>query len=148
MPLTLDPETTTARLRVVDDHIRFECAHELDPLMGTFGSEPEWHNRAAEEVLNGHDSIREFYAKLFRGFPDFWLDVRQRRVAQDSVVVEGILGGTHTGEWMGIKPTSKPAAVPFCAIFTFRDDNRLKSEIVYFDRLALLSQLGDINLSA
>jgi len=49
---------------------------------------------------------------------------------------------------MGIKPTSKPAAVPFCAIFTFRDDNRLKSEIVYFDRLALLSQLGVINLSA
>jgi len=71
MPLTLDPETTTARLRVVDDHIRFECAHELDPLMGTFGSEPEWHNRAAEEVLNGHDSIREFLCQAFSRISGF-----------------------------------------------------------------------------
>ena len=148
MSMTLDSATIAARLRVVDDHIRFECAHDLDPLMGTFGSEPEWHNRASEEVLNGHDSIRDFYAELFRGFPDFWLDVRQRRVAQDAIVVEGILGGTHRGEWMGIQPTGKPVAVPFCAIFTFGDDNRLKSEIVYNDRLALLSQLGVINLPA
>lgn len=145
MSVTLSPATTAARLRIVEDHIRFECAHELDPLIGTFGSEPEWHNQAAEQVLHGHDAIREFYAELFRGFPDFWLDVRQQHVAQDSVVLEGILSGIHTGEWMGIKPTGKTVKVPFCAIFTFTEDDRLKSEIVYYDRLSLLSQLGVIN---
>ncbi|HKD04404.1 MAG TPA: ester cyclase [Bryobacteraceae bacterium] len=146
MSLKSEFTTTATRLRIVDDHIRFECAHELDSLIGTFGSEPEWHNRAADEVLNGHHLIRGFYSDLFRGFPDFWLDVEQRRVAQDAVVVEGMLGGTHTGEWMGIQPTRKPVAIPFCAIFTFDGDDRLKSEIVYYDRLALLSQLGVINL--
>jgi predicted ester cyclase len=146
MSLMLDSATTASRLRVVDDHIRFECAHELGPLMDTFGPEPEWHNRASEETLRGHDAIREFYADLFRGFPDFWLDVRQRHVSQDSVVVEGLLGGTHTGDWMGIKPTGKIVAAPFCAIFTFTDGDRLKSEIVYNDRLALLLQLGVMTL--
>jgi predicted ester cyclase len=145
MHLTLDPVTAAARLRLVDDHVRFECAHELDPLIGTFGSEPEWHNIGAQ-TLHGHDAIRGFYSELFRGFPDFWLDVRQRHVAQDSVVVEGILGGTQTGEWMGIQPTGKTVEAPFCAIFTFTDDGRLKSETVYNDRLSLLSQLGVIYL--
>ena len=148
MAFAQDSTTAAARLRVVEDHIHFECAHELDPLMATFGSQPEWHNQAGEQVLRGSDSIRGFYAELFSGFPDFWLDVRQRHFAQDSVVVESTLGGTHTGEWMAIQPTGKTVALPFCAIFTFTDDDRLKSEIVYFDRLSLLSQLGVVNLPA
>jgi hypothetical protein len=64
-------------------------------------------------------------AHLFRGFPDSWLDVQQRH-AQDSVVLEGMLGGTHLGEWMGIKPTGKTVELPFC----FTDDGHLKTETV------------------
>ena len=145
MHLTLDPATAAARLQVVDDHVRFECAHELDLLIGTFGSDPEWHN-VGQQVLQGHDAIRGFYSDLFRGFPDFWLDVRHRHLAQDAVVLEGMLGGTHTGKWMGIKPTGKTVELAFCAIFTFAGDGRLKAEIVYYDRLSLLSQLGVIDL--
>ncbi|MCW5980167.1 MAG: ester cyclase [Bryobacteraceae bacterium] len=145
MHLTLDPAIAAARLRVVDDHIRFECAHELDPLIATFGSEPEQHH-VGQEKLHGHDAIRAFYSGLFRGFPDFWLDVQQRHVAHDSVVLEGMLGGTHTGEWMGIKPTGTSIEAPFCAIFTFTDDSRLKTETVYYDRLSVLTQLGTINV--
>jgi hypothetical protein len=126
MSLDLDEADIGTRLGVVEEHIRYECAHELDQLMTTFGPEPEWHNQAGEEVLHGHDAIRGFYAELFSGFPDFSLEVRQRHVARESVVVEGLLRGTQTGEWMGIKPAGKSAVVPFCAIFTFTDDDRLK----------------------
>jgi steroid delta-isomerase-like uncharacterized protein len=138
----------SARLRIVEDHIRFECRHEIDSLMGTFGPAPEWHNQAAKDVLRGHDAIRTFYAELFRGFSDFLLDVRQRHVCEQSVVVEGALRGTHTETWMGIPATGKTIAVPFCAIFTFTRDDLLSAEIVYYDRLSLLSQLGVIHLPA
>ncbi len=148
MSLAPDAATETARLRVVDDHIRFECAHELDSLMATFGSEPEWHNQAGEQVLRGHDAIRGFYAGLFHGFADFHLEVRHWHLAHDSVIVEGILAGTQTGEWMGMQPSGKTVAVPFCAIFTFTDDSLLKSEVVYYDRLSLLTQLGVVDLPA
>jgi len=148
MSLTPNAATEAARLRAVDDHIRFECAHELDGLMATFGSDPEWHNQAGEQVLRGHDAIRGFYGELFRGFPDFRLEVRQRHVALESVIVEGVLAGTQTGEWMGIQPAAKTVAVPFCAIFTFTDDNRLKAEVVYYDRLSFLSQLGVLDSPA
>jgi len=32
--------------------------------------------------------------------------------------------------------------LPLCAIFTFTSDDRLKTEVAYYDRLAMLSQLG------
>jgi steroid delta-isomerase-like uncharacterized protein len=144
----LKRDSASARLRIVEEHIRLEKAHDLGPLVATFGLNPEFHNKAGDQVLQGHDAIRDFYGDLFRGFPDFWLDVRQRHVAGDSIVVEGVFGGTHTSEWMGIPPRGKSIKVPFCAIFTFTDDDQVKAEIVYYDGLSLLVQLGAITLPA
>jgi steroid delta-isomerase-like uncharacterized protein len=142
MSANIDSAATAARLRVVDDHIRFECAHDLGSVMDTFGHEPEWHNQAGEQVLRGYEPIHGFYHDLFAGFPDFRIDVKERRVADDAVIVEGILRGTQTGAWMGIPPTGKSVAVPFSAVFTFTPDDRVKKEIVYYDRMTLLGQLG------
>jgi predicted ester cyclase len=114
-------------------------------LVGTFGEDPEWHNKPSNDVLNGHDAIRGFYRDLFAGFPDFWLDIHHRRLADDAIVVDGVFGGTHDGVWMDIPPTGKKVAVPFCAVFTFTNQDLLKSEIVYYDRLTLLEQLGVVN---
>ena len=144
MSLTVDPRPTAARLRLVEEHIRLECAHELDGLMETFGMDPEWHNQAGGEVLHGQEAIRSFYNDLFRGFPDFQLQVQRRHVA-DAVVIEGVLGGTHRHEWMGLPPTGKTVLLPFCAVFLFANDDRLKAEIVYYDRFSLLRQLGISN---
>ena len=91
-----------ARWRAVEDHIRCEAAHDLDALVDTFGANAEWHNKPSNDVLHGHDAIRSFYGDLFAGFPDFWLDIRNRRTADDAIIVDGLFGGTHAGEWMGI----------------------------------------------
>jgi len=131
-----------ARMQAVDDHIRFESSHDLESLVGTFGDNAEWHNKPSGDILHGHDAIRGFYRDLFDGFPDFWLDIHHRRVADDAVVVDGVFGGTHKGPWMGIPATGKKVAIPFCAVFTFTDQDRLQSEIAYYDRLTLLEQLG------
>ena len=138
-------DRAVVRMQAVEDHIRFESSHELESLVRTFGHDPEWHNKPSSDVLKGHDAIRGFYGDLFAGFPDFSLDIHHRRFADDAIVVDGVFGGTHKGTWMGIPPTGKKAAIPFCAVFTFTDDDRIKSEIVYYDRLTLLEQLGVVN---
>jgi hypothetical protein len=69
-------------------------------------------------------------------------DAMRTHAAEDAVIVEGRLAGTHKGAWMGIPPTGKPLSAPFSAVFTFNDDDRVKSEIVYYDRMTLLGQLG------
>ena len=144
---TMSPGMTTAseyeaRWRAVEDHIRFEAAHDLDSLVNTFGDDAEWHNKPTNDVLHGYDAIRGFYGDLFAGFPDFWLDIQNRRTAGDAIIVDGLFGGTHKGSWMGIAPTGNNVSVPFCAVFTFTSDDRIKSEIVYYDRLTILEQLG------
>jgi steroid delta-isomerase-like uncharacterized protein len=131
-----------ARLKIVDEHIAHEVAHRLEPLVETFGDEPEWHNKAGGDVMHGHAAIRDFYAALFEGFPDFDIDVRQKHVASDAVIVEADIRGTHRGTWMGVAATGKTIRVPICAVFTFGSDDRLKAEVVYYDQLTLLSQLG------
>jgi steroid delta-isomerase-like uncharacterized protein len=141
-PTTTPRDRTEARRRVVEDHIRFESARDVDSLVGTFGGNPEWHNKPTNDVLHGYDAIRGFYSDLFGGFPDFWLDIHHQRFADEAMVVDGVFGGTHQGPWLGIAPTGKRVAVPFCAVFTFTNDDRLQSEIAYYDRLTLLEQLG------
>ena len=131
-----------ARWRAVEDHIRFESAHDLDALVDTFGPNAEWHNKPSSDVLHGHDAIRSFYGDLFAGFPDFWLNIRNRRPADDAIIVDGLFGGTHAGEWMGIAATGRKVSVPFCAVFTFTEDDMIKSETAYYDRLTILEQLG------
>jgi steroid delta-isomerase-like uncharacterized protein len=131
-----------ARMRAVDDHIRFEAEHDLQSLVGTFGDDPEWHNKPSNDVLHGHDSIRAFYADIFGGFPDFWLDIPHRRATPDAIYVEGWFGGTHQGMWAGIPPTGRKIRIPICAAFTFTADDKIKSEIAYYDRLTILEQLG------
>jgi steroid delta-isomerase-like uncharacterized protein len=92
--------------------------------------------------MHGRDAIRGFYGDLFTGFPDFWLDIRGRRTADDAIIVDGLLGGTHQATWLGIPPTGKKVSVPFCALFTFTEDGRIQSETAYYDRLTILEQLG------
>jgi steroid delta-isomerase-like uncharacterized protein len=138
----MTPERREARLRVVQEHVECEQSHELERLVATFGDSPEWHHKSDGQVLSGHASIRGFYGALFQGFPDFWLRIHHTHVTDDAVILEGELGGTHKAEWMQLAPTGRTVTVPFCALFTFTDDDRLKSEIVYYDRLTLLTQLG------
>jgi steroid delta-isomerase-like uncharacterized protein len=130
-----------ARLTVVDEHIAHEVAHRLEPLVATFGDDPEWHNTPDGNVMHGHSAIRDFYAALFEGFPDFDIDVRKKHLTSDAVIVEAELRGTHRGSWMGVAATGKSIRVPICAVFTFTPDDRLKTEVAYYDRLTLLSQL-------
>ena len=66
--MALGDKRKAARLRVVDDDIRHESAHELESSMGTFGSEPEWH-QAGEEALKGHEPIRGSIRISFPAFP-------------------------------------------------------------------------------
>ena len=131
-----------ARLKIVDEHIAHEVAHRLEPLVQTFGDEPEWHNKPGGLVMHGHSAIRDFYAALFEGFPDFDVEVHQKHVASDAVIVEAEIRGTHKGSWMGVAATGKTIRVPICVVFTFTPDDRLKAEVAYYDQSTLLSQLG------
>lgn len=74
----LESRGAEARLTIVDEHIAHEVAHRLEPLVATFGDEPEWHNKPRGNSCTV-TAIRDFCAALFEGFPDLDLDVREKQ---------------------------------------------------------------------
>jgi steroid delta-isomerase-like uncharacterized protein len=121
--VTMDERRMAARINLVDEHVRAENNHELDGTMATLNETPLFKLNNDEVV--GLDGVRAFYASLFQGFPDFHIDVTQRHVSDEAIILEVIISGTHMNEWSGIPASGRRAQFPLCAVFPFDDNDRI-----------------------
>ncbi len=140
MATTVDERRIAARIKLVEQHVRLENAHDLEPLMETFGQAPTFdlnHDR-----IDGHTAIHAFYAGIMEGFPDFHAEVKHRHVGDEAIVMEVVITGTHRKTWNGIPPAGRTIEVPVCVVFPFDADERLAGERIYFDMALMLQQLG------
>ena len=131
-----------ARLALVEEHVRLENRHDLDGIMGTFGASARYDEEPWDDHHIGREAVRAYYDALLRAMPDLAIDVRQRHVAGDAVLLEVIISGHHLGAWRGLPPTGRPVQFPLCGVFTFDAENRLAGEKIYYDRATVLRQLG------
>ena len=138
-------ESATRRLRQVEEHVRFENAHDLDGLMSTFGASGFYEDAPWSERHEGLGGVRGYYQTLLRAAPDFHIEVKHRHVAEDCVVLEVQLSGTQQGPWRGLPATGRRFDFPLCAVFTFDDQDRLAGERIYYDRTTVLRQLGVVS---
>jgi len=136
------PDLASRRLATVLEHVRLENSHDLEGLMSTFGSTGFYDDAPWDEHHEGLDAVRAYYAALLRAAPDFHIEVVSARAAQDAVVLEVRLTGTHRGTWRGLPATGRTIDIPICAIFTFDAQDRLAGERIYYDRATVLRQLG------
>jgi SnoaL-like domain len=92
----MNPEArVAARLQIVDEHIRLENEHDLAGIIGTFGVTARFDDEPFDAHHIGHHQVRAFYTGLLQALPGLRLDVRQRHVAPDTVVLEVIVRGVH-----------------------------------------------------
>lgn len=131
-----------ARLAVVEEHVRQENQHNLDGIMATFGADARYDDEPWEEHHDGRDSIRAYYEELLRALPDLHIDIKQRHVADEDVVLEVVISGTHTGPWRGLLATGRHVEFPLCAVYSFDEAGNLAGERIYYDRATVLRQLG------
>jgi steroid delta-isomerase-like uncharacterized protein len=134
--------TRSARLRIVEQHVGFENAHDLDGIMGTFGEAARYDDEPWGAHYTGRQEVRAFYMQLLRAMPDLHIDIQRRHAGEDAVVLEVIIRGRHLGAWRGLPATGHPVDFPLCGIYTFDKDNQLAGEKIYYDRATLLKQLG------
>ena len=132
----------TRRLLQVEEHLRLENAHDLDGLMGTFGSGGFYDDEPWSEHHEGLASVRAYYTDLLRAAPDFHIEVQRKHAGDEAVVLEVRLSGTHQGAWRGMPATGRRFDFPLCAVFTFDSDDRLAGERIYYDRATVLRQIG------
>jgi steroid delta-isomerase-like uncharacterized protein len=133
---------TKRRIDVVDEHIRCENRHDLDAVMTTFGTAARYDDEPWEDHRSGLDGVRSYYIELLSALPDLTIEVKNRHVASESVIVEVIICGTHLGSWRGLPATGKRIEFPLCGVYTFDENNRLAGERIYYDRGVVLRQLG------
>ena len=89
----------------------------------------------------GIQQIAVSLATVRAGFPDLKLHINQRIGDDEWVATEWSTTGTHTGIFLGVGPTGKGATVHGVSL-TRISGLKIVEERAYFDRLALLQQLG------
>jgi steroid delta-isomerase-like uncharacterized protein len=127
------------RETIVCEHIAAENAHDISRAIATF-HHPRYEVAPFGSVSDGAQAVHDLLAGMFAGFPDVRVDVPRVHHADEAVVVEFVMTGTHRGPFAGLPPTGRPIKVPLVGIFDF-DGDRLMCEKVYFDMATLMRQL-------
>jgi len=137
----IDDQLRTHRDAVVAEHMRAEMAGDLDATLATFSGVPEYDIVPLPLVHVGDGEVRGLLANLLKAFPDLGLHAKVLRHTEDAVVIEGVMTGTHRGNYAGFEPTGNSMELRAAIFFTF-DGRELRRETVYYDELTLLGQLG------
>ncbi|HKH42832.1 MAG TPA: ester cyclase [Solirubrobacterales bacterium] len=137
------PPTAAMRRKreaIVREHMDSENRHEFDATLETF-DHPRYELIATGDVYDGTEEVSRYFEETRRAFPDQRNELISLHHADDAVLVEAILRGTHNGPLRSLPPTGREFEMRFLAMFVFEED-RLVCERVYFDQLTVLEQLG------
>src|SRR4051812_33255369 len=117
-----------------------ENEHDFDTTVGTFGH-PRYELVPTGDVYDGEEAVRGYFAESRTAFPDQRNELIALHHADDAVIVEFDLLGTHLGPLRALPPTGRAFRCRMTAYFVFEGD-RLTCERVYFDQLTIMRQLG------
>ena len=138
--MTVDAELRSTRESIVREHMESENRHDFDTTMSTF-HHPRYELIATQEVHDGEAAVAHYFKESRTAFPDQRNELIAIHHADDAVIVEFDLKGTHDGPYRGLPPTGSSFSCRMTALFLFEED-RLVCERVYFDSATILRQLG------
>jgi steroid delta-isomerase-like uncharacterized protein len=136
----MDADLRARRDSVIREHMDSENRLDFAATIATF-DHPRYELIGTGQIFDGADEVMGYYSSSRAAFADQRNEIHSLRHADDAVVVEFDLLGTHTGDFLGIPPTGKSFRARMAAIFEFADD-RITCERIYFDSGTILRQLG------
>ena len=137
----MNDELRERRLAIVREHMESENRHEFDMTMATF-DHPRYEIMPTGEVFDGPDEVAAYFDMTRTAFPDQRNENTTLRYADDAMIAEFDLLGTHEGELRGIAATGRSFRCRVCAIFEFPPgSDHIVCERVYFDSATIVRQL-------
>ena len=127
------------REAIVRRHMEAENVLDFDAVIATF-AHPRYEIVPTGEVYDGEAAVREYFRTTRTAFPDQRNELIALRHADDAVVVEFWLLGTHEGPLAGLAPTGRAFKCRMTAFYLFEGAG-LRCERVYFDTATILRQL-------
>jgi steroid delta-isomerase-like uncharacterized protein len=129
------------RLELVREHMMSENEHRFDDTLATF-DHPRYEIIGTGDVYDGADAVAGYYRASRAAFPDQRNENTVLHAAEDAVIAEFDLVGTHLGELRGIPPTGRSFRCRMCAVFEFDPGGeKIVCERVYFDQGTIARQL-------
>jgi steroid delta-isomerase-like uncharacterized protein len=128
------------REAIVREHMESENRHDFDTTIETF-SHPRYELVPTGDVFDGEAEVRAYFAESRSAFPDQRNELIALHHADDAVIVEFNLLGTHLGHLRSLPPTGRSFRCRMTAFFVFEGE-RLVCERVYFDQQSIMRQLG------
>ena len=128
------------REAIVREHMDSENTHDFDVTLETF-DHPRYEIIPTGDVYDGAEEVMRYFEDSRAAFPDQRNELIALHHADDGVIVEFELRGTHEGPLRGIPATGREFSCRTAAFFLFEGD-RLVCERVYFDAATIMSQLG------
>src|SRR5689334_20214584 len=129
------PELRRRREALVREHMDSENELDFDTAIGTF-DHPRYELVPTGDVFDGEEEVRAYFKESRTAFPDQRNEVIALRHADDAVIVEFDLLGTHLGPLRALPPTGRSFRCRMTAHFLF-DGDGLVCERVYFDQLTI-----------
>jgi steroid delta-isomerase-like uncharacterized protein len=139
-PTQGDTDLSQRQIAVVRRHMASENEGRFEDTLATF-AHPRYELIGTGQVYDGVDEVTSYYAASRAVFPDQRNEVRFIHGAENAVVVEFDLLGTHTGSLAGEEPTGRSFRCPMVALFLFEGEG-IVCERVYFDSGTIYRQLG------
>ncbi|MEU4766944.1 nuclear transport factor 2 family protein [Actinosynnema sp. NPDC023794] len=127
--MTASKALRALREAIVLEHLESENEHEFDTAVGAF-DHPRCEIVATGQVFDGRAEVAGYYAHVRDAFPDQRSTLVELHHADDAVIVELELRGTHQRSLRGEEPTGRAYRVRTTAFFVF-DDARLVGKRVY-----------------
>jgi hypothetical protein len=134
------------RIQTVRDHMALEVTHDWDGVVATF-EHPRYEMYGGGQVFDGEAAVRGYFADSRTPFPDQGNEIIAIAHADNTVLVEFWLTGTHSGPLTfggrTIAPTGKSFRIRMSASFEFAPgSDKIICERPYFDQGAVLRALG------
>jgi steroid delta-isomerase-like uncharacterized protein len=134
------------RIETVKRHMALEITHQWDEVIATF-EHPRYEMHGGGQVFDGEAAVRGYFAASRTPFPDQGNEIIAIAAADDTVLVEFWLTGTHLGPLrVGDKvvpPTGKAFKVRMAATFEFKPgSDKIVCERPYFDQGMVLRAIG------
>ena len=89
----------------------------------------------------GIPGLKDAYRVFSGAFPDVWFTFEDLIAENDMVIGRGVIEGTHTGEFMGLKPTNKKMQWTGTRMFRVRY-GKVSEGWINFDLLSIYQQMG------
>lgn len=128
------------RERIVRDHMAAENELDFDRALATF-AHPRYELIGTGQTHDGPDDVARYYRASREAFPDQRNEIIALHHADDAVIVEFWLLGTHKGRLGDLEPTGRSFRVRMTAFFLFEGAG-LVCERVYFDSGSILRQIS------